>query len=246
MPATKSKTNVALLTEGASYIQRAKKARKEQVEEIKFDDEARREWLTGFSKRKKAKAEEKKARAKERERQEHLEERRNARKELKQRAAENVKSVRRAMGLEDLEDDDEEEGSEEEAWSPVTKGQEEAEFSDDQQIATVTITEDFDPSASIYPIQTSTSPSPSVNDKSEPKPKKSAVKLLPPSSRRAQKADEKKKEKKKVSRSMETKAERRKGKEMELRKRSKKAALAMERKGKTPRGLKKGMGKGRR
>lgn len=101
MPATKSKTNVALLTEGASYIQRAKKARKEQVEEIKFDDEARRwaiwsfkpcsisssedeadlrdlrEWLTGFSKRKKAKAEEKKARAKERERQEHLEERRN-------------------------------------------------------------------------------------------------------------------------------------------------------------------------
>lgn len=42
MPATKSKTNVALLTEGASYIQRAKKARKEQVEEIKFDDEARR------------------------------------------------------------------------------------------------------------------------------------------------------------------------------------------------------------
>lgn len=36
-----------------------------------------REWLTGFSKRKKAKAEEKKARAKERERQEHLEERRN-------------------------------------------------------------------------------------------------------------------------------------------------------------------------
>lgn len=101
MPTTKAKSNVALLTEGAAYIQRAKKARKEQVEEIKFDDEARRwaiwpfkpcsissekneadlwnprEWLTGFSKRKKAKAEEKKARAKERERQEHLEERRN-------------------------------------------------------------------------------------------------------------------------------------------------------------------------
>lgn len=42
MPATKAKSNVALLTEGAAYIQRAKKARKEQVEEIKFDDEARR------------------------------------------------------------------------------------------------------------------------------------------------------------------------------------------------------------
>lgn len=200
--------------------------------------------MTGFSKRKKAKAEEKKARAKERERQEHLEERRNARKELRQRAAENVKSVRRAMGLEDDEDDNEE-SNEEEAGSPAPKDLEKAEFSDDEQIATVTITEDFDPSASIYPIRTSTSPSPSVDDKSELKSKKPTVKLLPPSSRRAQKADEKKKEKKKISRSMETKAERRKGKEMELRKRSKKAALAMERKGKTPRGPKKGMGKGR-
>lgn len=138
-----------------------------------------------------------------------------------------------------------EESNEEEAGSPAPKDLEKAEFSDDEQIATVTITEDFDPSASIYPIRTSTSPSPSVDDKSELKSKKPTVKLLPPSSRRAQKADEKKKEKKKISRSMETKAERRKGKEMELRKRSKKAALAMERKGKTPRGPKKGMGKGR-
>ncbi|KIR32841.1 ribosomal RNA-processing protein 17 [Cryptococcus deuterogattii MMRL2647] len=247
MPTTKAKSNVALLTEGAAYIQRAKKARKEQVEEIKFDDEARREWLTGFSKRKKAKAEEKKARAKERERQEHLEERRNARKELKQRAAENVQSVRRAMGLEDDEDDDEEEegDSNEDGGQSASKNQE-AEFSDDEQIATITITEDFDPSALVYPIRTSTSPSPSANDKSEPQSRKPAVKLLPPSSKRAQKADEKKKEKKKISRSMETKAERRKGKEMELRKRSKKAALALERKGKTPRGPNKGKGKGRR
>ena len=39
---SRQKTNVERLTEGASYIARAKKARKEQVEEIKFDDEARR------------------------------------------------------------------------------------------------------------------------------------------------------------------------------------------------------------
>lgn len=39
------KSNIALLTEGASYIQRAKKARQDQVAEIKFDDEARRSVL---------------------------------------------------------------------------------------------------------------------------------------------------------------------------------------------------------
>ena len=103
------KSNIALLTEGQSYIRRAKKAREDQVEEIKFDDSARRfvshvhsphtthssldsvmkrkegevelaltfsEWLTGFSKRKKAKIEGKRERAKEREKQEHLDARR--------------------------------------------------------------------------------------------------------------------------------------------------------------------------
>jgi ribosomal RNA-processing protein 17 len=69
------RSNVELLTEGASYIQRAKKARKDQVEAVKFDDDARREWLTGFSKRKKAKADERRQKAKERDRKEHLEER---------------------------------------------------------------------------------------------------------------------------------------------------------------------------
>lgn len=73
---SKPKSNIALLTEGAAYIRRAKAARQDQVEEIKFDDEARKEWLTGFSKRKKAKVEEKRARAKERDRQAHVDERR--------------------------------------------------------------------------------------------------------------------------------------------------------------------------
>jgi hypothetical protein len=41
------KSNVALLTEGAAYIQRAKKARREQIEDVKFDDDARR--LVSFS-----------------------------------------------------------------------------------------------------------------------------------------------------------------------------------------------------
>jgi hypothetical protein len=42
MSKNKSKSNVALLTEGQSYIARAKKERREQVESIKFDDDARR------------------------------------------------------------------------------------------------------------------------------------------------------------------------------------------------------------
>jgi ribosomal RNA-processing protein 17 len=36
------KSNVALLTEGADYIRRAKKARQDQVEAVKWDDENRR------------------------------------------------------------------------------------------------------------------------------------------------------------------------------------------------------------
>lgn len=70
------KSNIALLTEGAAYIKRAKAARQDQVDSIKFDDEARKEWLTGFSKRKKAKVEERRSRAKERDRQAHVDERR--------------------------------------------------------------------------------------------------------------------------------------------------------------------------
>ncbi|WWD16102.1 hypothetical protein CI109_100527 [Kwoniella shandongensis] len=247
MSRPKTKSNVALLTEGAAYIARAKKARREQVEEIKFDDEARREWLTGFSKRKKAKVEEKRARAKERDHQAHLQDRRQARQDLRQRAAENVKSIRKAMGLEDYadannEDDDEDDDDEDEGAEagPSTRGEiEEAEFSDEDQLATVTIMENFDPSSTthIYKArQSSTTPEPQQEEKPKPKPTvnaKSMIGALPPSSGRLQKAREKKKEEKQKSRSMETKAERKKGREIEGRRRTQKAALAYERDGKS-------------
>lgn len=72
-----AKSNTTLLTEGASYIRRAKHARKEPaVEKVVFDDDARREYLTGFSKRKKAKVEEKRERARKREKEDHLAQRR--------------------------------------------------------------------------------------------------------------------------------------------------------------------------
>jgi ribosomal RNA-processing protein 17 len=72
-PTTK-KSNVALLTEGASYIRRANKAGRGEpvVEKVVFDDDARREYLTGFSKRKKAKIEEKRERAKKKDHEDHL------------------------------------------------------------------------------------------------------------------------------------------------------------------------------
>jgi ribosomal RNA-processing protein 17 len=73
-----AKSNVALLTEGASYIRRAKNARKGEpaVEKVVFDDDARREYLTGFSKRKKAKVQEKRDRATKKAHEDHLAQRR--------------------------------------------------------------------------------------------------------------------------------------------------------------------------
>ncbi|WWC89750.1 uncharacterized protein L201_004676 [Kwoniella dendrophila CBS 6074] len=258
---SRPKSNVALLTEGAGYIQRAKKARREQVEEIKFDDEARRDWLTGFSKRKKAKAEEKKVRAKERDHQAHLKERREARAELRRKAAENVKTVRRAMGLEDLSSDDDEDDDDETNQAGPSKVKkpeiEEAEYSDEDQLATVTIMEDFDPSS----LQLSNSRIPNSDDDDEEdfdnkskiteqikeKPK---IKMLPPSSAKLQKIREKKKLEKKKSTSMETASERRKGRIFEAVRRTKKASLAREREGsgssRGGRGGKRGGGRGGR
>lgn len=75
------KSNVTLLTEGASYIKRAKRTAKGEpaVDKVVFDDDARREYLTGFSKRKKAKIEEKRERAKKRAHEDHLAQRRQVR-----------------------------------------------------------------------------------------------------------------------------------------------------------------------
>ncbi|WWC60956.1 uncharacterized protein I303_103533 [Kwoniella dejecticola CBS 10117] len=256
---SRPKSNVELLTEGAKYIQRAKKARREQIEEIKFDDEARREWLTGFSKRKKAKAEEKKVRAKERDHQAHLKERREARAELRKKAAENVKSVRRAMGLEDISDyESEDDEKDNQAGPSRTKAVEEEEYSDEENLATVTIEEDFDPSSVSlkdsrrFANSNSQSPGPDAHGEErqseikEMEKQRPKVKMLPPSSAKLQKIREKKKEEKKKSTSMETAAERRKGRIFEAQRRTKKASLARDREGGSKRGGKGGTrGKGR-
>ncbi|ORY28293.1 hypothetical protein BCR39DRAFT_535334 [Naematelia encephala] len=237
------RSNVSLLTEGQAYINRAKKVRREQIEEIKFDDEARREWLSGFSKRKKAKLEERRARAKKRDHEAHLEERREARKELRERAAENVKTVRKALGLAD----EDQESSEAGPSSPLPKEDEEEVYSDDDQQATITITEDFDPILSTLPPPPLARRIPLGDSELE----------MPASSRRAQKkaaasVAEKTKSKdasgKERVKSMETKSERRMGRAKESQRRKEKATLAMDRDGgKRKRGsdAKRGRGGGR-
>jgi ribosomal RNA-processing protein 17 len=121
----------------------------------------------------------------------------------------------------DAEDDDEEE----EEKAPI-----ETNFSDDEQLATVTITEDFDFTGGERAYVDSED-----EDEAAPK-KKPLVPLLPASSRRAEQkakrekaaAEAKERARKdtraaeKKSTSMETPAERRRAKELEARKRAKK------------------------
>jgi ribosomal RNA-processing protein 17 len=147
--------------------------------------------------------------------------------------------------------DDDDSGSEA-GPSKVAAPVEEAEYSDGDQLATVTITEDFDPSSSSFrPLAGASSSSPPPASASS----RPAIPDMPASSHKAQtkakKERERLKEKKKSendrSRSMETKSERKKGREFEAKRRAKKAGMALERDGRRPRGMKaKGKGGGKR
>ena len=246
-----------------------------------------REWLGGFHKRKKAKTEERRSRAKERDRVAHREERRavsrliprtsslegvtpthilcagmhcadkyaQAREELKKKAAENVRNVRMAMGL-DATPDGQQDDSESETEEEEDKVVEDA-YEDEDQIATVTIMEDFDPS---QPGPSRRSPSPGsgseagerstavVRGWNEKENKRKAVGVpdMPASSRRAQKRAKSNPDKGKTEkreRGMETKAERKFGRAVEAKRRAKKAHIALERDGRQ-RGGEKGRRKG--
>ncbi|KDQ09059.1 hypothetical protein BOTBODRAFT_37436 [Botryobasidium botryosum FD-172 SS1] len=117
-----------------------KKSRQRQtpVREVLFDEEARREYLTGFHKRKLARQEAGRARDLEKRRLEHLQTRREHRRALAQRAAENAKKIEKAYGRTDS--DSEWGGSEDMQPKPA----EELEFEDGEKLATVTVVEDFD------------------------------------------------------------------------------------------------------
>ncbi|KAJ7594422.1 nucleolar protein 12-domain-containing protein [Mycena floridula] len=173
--------NNAFLTNSHAAIAAKKKAKRTQIKEILFDDEARREFLTGFHKRKLAKADAARKKAAAREKEDHLEARREQRRMLRERAAENAAQVERAYGA----------ISDEEEWDGISdKGkqkEQEHDYEDEQVVATVAVVEDFDPDSIIYgesepnPSATSSVPRPpsqsskppvSKNRPSKPKSKK--------------------------------------------------------------------------
>jgi len=144
-------SNLAVLTNSHKVIAAKKRAKREQIKEVVFDDTARREFLTGFHKRKLQKKEDAKKKAIDREKQERQEARREKRKLLAERAAKNAAETEKAYGA----SVDEEAAGE---WSgiagpsrrqadPVLR---EEEYEYEEEVATVTVVEDFDPDALIH------------------------------------------------------------------------------------------------
>ncbi|KAF8622731.1 hypothetical protein AX15_006822 [Amanita polypyramis BW_CC] len=133
--------NVALLTQSHRAIAAKKRARKEQIREVVFDEEARREFLTGFHKRKVARTEAAKKKALERQKQGRREARNEQRRVLRERAKENAAQVEKAYG-----------GTlTEEEWKGIQEIESDQEteidheYEGEEQLATVTVIEDLDP-----------------------------------------------------------------------------------------------------
>ncbi|KAL5523774.1 hypothetical protein ACEPAG_7947 [Sanghuangporus baumii] len=121
-----------------------RRSKKNQIDSIVFDDRARLEFLTGFRKRKLLKKEAAKNKAKERERHERLQTRKEQRQALKEKAEENARLVESAwkqtVGDESGDDDTVEISADDKGKRKATQ-----EFEDEQQLATVTVVEEFDP-----------------------------------------------------------------------------------------------------
>ncbi|KAJ3513789.1 hypothetical protein NMY22_g14938 [Coprinellus aureogranulatus] len=142
--------NLAALTQSHKAIAAKKLARRGQLKEVIFDDDARREFLTGFHKRKKAKADAARKRAQERAKQEHREERREARQALREQAKENAAQVEKAyaeiIGGAVADGSDDEFGGEWQGVGTSSGIEKDAEYEGEEVVATVTVVEDFDPS----------------------------------------------------------------------------------------------------
>ncbi|KZT40806.1 hypothetical protein SISSUDRAFT_982855 [Sistotremastrum suecicum HHB10207 ss-3] len=131
-------SNAEALTRHRKAINAKRKAKQSQVKEVLFDEDSRREFLTGFRKRKLERMEAGKKIAKEREKKERLQARLEQRRTLAARALENAREVESAYaGINDEDDED---------YAPsLNKGKEreDFEFEDASQLATVTVVEDF-------------------------------------------------------------------------------------------------------
>ncbi|KAH9040957.1 nucleolar protein 12-domain-containing protein [Lactarius pseudohatsudake] len=173
-------SNIKSLTQSHKVIRAKRKQKREQVPAIVFDEDARREFLTGFHKRKLAKKEESKKRALAREKQEHLEARREKRRVLAEQATQNAAKVEAAYGgfvqsvssigffplpaAHEATHARPDTGSDDEEWHGIASapsndaGLEQETYSDEEQLATVTIVEDFDPSTLIHGPTSSSEP----------------------------------------------------------------------------------------
>ncbi|KAL1745683.1 nucleolar protein 12-domain-containing protein [Schizophyllum fasciatum] len=153
-------SNLDHLTRAHQAVAAKRRAKKNQVKEIVFDDAARRDFLTGFHKRKVARTDAARKKAMEREKQQRLETRREQRQILREQAAENAANVEAAYGaLINGEDSDELPAL---GPSGRAKGKQREEFEDEETLATVTVVEDFDPDTLIHgaPDETRERPSP--------------------------------------------------------------------------------------
>ncbi|KAJ2536523.1 hypothetical protein EV175_006799, partial [Coemansia sp. RSA 1933] len=122
---------------GHKTYAKKRKARREQVEEVQFDPDARRTFLTGFHKRKMERREQAIASAKLREREEKLEMRREHRQAKKEQLAQKImqnKGIEGELGA-DIDDSGSDDDSDKE--EEVLLG--------DTAVTTVTVTRDFDP-----------------------------------------------------------------------------------------------------
>ncbi|ORY93210.1 nucleolar protein 12-domain-containing protein [Syncephalastrum racemosum] len=142
--------NTDILTAGAKAYAKKRRKKQERVESVEFDFDARKEFLTGFSKRKQEKKKAKQERYQERLRQEKLKERAEIRAQKKQILEERLEQ-QRALLKGEQGSDDEEEGD----WQGVSGGEEEEEeegkkdpdvkeFRSEKALTTVTVIEDMD------------------------------------------------------------------------------------------------------
>ncbi|KAI6046066.1 nucleolar protein 12-domain-containing protein [Pisolithus marmoratus] len=139
-------SNLAILTRSHKAVAAKRRKKNSQIKEIVFDEDARREFLTGFHKRKLAKKEDAKKRAILKEKQQRLELRRERRRALAERAARNAAEVEKACGA--IVDEDDDDGESIHDASEIGE-----EYEGEEQLATVTVVEDFDPAALLHEEQ---------------------------------------------------------------------------------------------
>ncbi|KAK0545499.1 hypothetical protein OC845_005067 [Tilletia horrida] len=184
----KEKPKTAKVLSALAEARSQSRIKKKNKEALTFDDDARRDYLTGFQKRKTERKEAARKIIEERKKKEAKDARNAAREARKERAAENVKAERTALGLEDEDDDDDEEDEEEPS--------EAAEFESEEQHAVVTV-ETFDPDDPLgldsqpqsLTAHSAATPTSNATDRLARKRQKIAD-SIPASSRRASKKEE--------------------------------------------------------